>query len=134
MLLNKRWSIIMGSNEIPNTKRSSVKLWERPEGFEEKVYSTKRRGPPPLGMRKENPPPKTPVQALRYLLQMSQHEWANLLEVNIATITHSEVGKVIPTVALAKRMQEEARQRGIAVTLDELYQHVLPWSRKVEGE
>jgi aryl carrier-like protein len=33
---------------------------------------------------------------------------------------------VIPTVSLAKRMQEEARQRGIAVTLDELYQHVVP--------
>ena len=115
----------MGSNEIPNTKRATVKLWQEPEDGSGKFVTSTRRGRPP-GTSNKDQPPKTPVQGLRMLLGVNQHEWARILGVSIGTVTHVARGKAIPTVALAKRMQEEARQRGIAVTLDELYQHVVP--------
>lgn len=116
----------MGSNEIPHTKRAVTRLWN-PEGSHliPRNDNLKKRGSKVLGLRSDAVP-KTPFQGLRMLLLLSQHEWSNILEVSIATVTHAESGKVVPTVSLAKRMQEEARQRGIAVTLDELYQHVVP--------
>ena len=88
-------------------------------------HDLKPRGTKPLGMRKDAVP-RTPIQALRMMTDLNQTEWSIICGVSLGTITHAESGKVIPTVSLAKRMQEEARQRGIAVTLDELYQHVVP--------
>ena len=116
----------MGSNEIPNTKRAMTGRWN-PEGSNMIVRShdLKPRGTKPLGMRKDAVP-RTPIQALRMMTDLNQTEWSIICGVSLGTITHAESGKVIPTVSLAKRMQEEARQRGIAVTLDELYQHVVP--------
>lgn len=116
----------MGSNEIPNTKRAITRLWN-PKGSNliPRNDDLKKRGSKVMGLRSDAMP-KTPFQGLRMLLLLSQHEWANILGVSIPTVTHAETGKVVPTVSLAKRMQEEARQRGIAVTLDELYQHVVP--------
>jgi DNA-binding XRE family transcriptional regulator len=116
----------MGSNEIPNTKRAITVRWD-PEGSNiiPRNHDLKPRGVKPMGMR-EGAVPRTPFQALRMMTSMNQTEWSIVNQVSIGTITHAESGKVIPTVSLAKRMQEEARQRGIAVTLDELYQHVVP--------
>ncbi len=116
----------MASNEIPNTKRVMTGRWD-PAGSNMVVrnHDLKPRGTKPLGMRKDAVP-RTPIQALRMMTSMNQTEWSIVCQVSLGTITHAESGKVIPTVSLAKRMQEEARQRGIAVTLDELYQHVVP--------
>jgi DNA-binding XRE family transcriptional regulator len=71
--------------------------------------------------------PETPFRALRYQLGFPIDKWAMSVDSTVSTLSHSERGRVIPLVPLAKRMIEEARIRGIAVTLDELYQHVLPY-------
>lgn len=71
--------------------------------------------------------PETPFRALRYQLGFPIEKWALIVDSTVSTLSHSERGRVIPLVPLAKRMIEEARIRGIAVTLDELYQHVLPY-------
>lgn len=36
-------------------------------------------------------------------------------------------GRRLPNIPLAKRMQEEALLRGVAITLDEMFQNVLSW-------
>ena len=69
---------------------------------------------------------RTPFEALRYKLKLSRKEWGELIECSVSTIGMMESGETIGSVGLAKRMVEEARKLGIAVTLDELYQHVIP--------
>ena len=71
--------------------------------------------------------PRSPFEALRFQLRMTQVDWADCLEVSSAMISGAERGTTCASVPLAKRMQEEAWKRGIPVTLDELFQHVIPW-------
>jgi DNA-binding XRE family transcriptional regulator len=71
--------------------------------------------------------PRTPFEALRFKLKMTQIQWADCLQTSGANISAIDRGRINAAVPLAKRMQEEARIRGIAVTLDELYQHVVPY-------
>ena len=69
---------------------------------------------------------RTPFEALRYKLRLSRKEWGELIGCSVSTIGMMESGETISSVGLAKRMVEEARKYGVAVTLDELYQHVIP--------
>ena len=69
---------------------------------------------------------RTPFEALRYKLKLSRKEWGELIGCSVSTIGMMESGEYIGSVGLAKRMVEEARKCGVAVTLDELYQHVIP--------
>ena len=69
---------------------------------------------------------RTPFEALRYRLRLSRKEWGELIECSVSTIGMMESGEYVGSVGLAKRMVEEARKYGVAVTLDELYQHVIP--------
>lgn len=70
--------------------------------------------------------PRTPVEALRWILGLSITEWSNKVETLPRYIHHYESGHVHTPVRLAKRMQEEARKLGVSITLDELYQNVYP--------
>jgi DNA-binding transcriptional regulator YiaG len=76
--------------------------------------------------------PRTPFEALRFQLKLTQTDWAECLEVSSAMISGAERGTTCASVPLAKRMQEEAWKRGVPVTLDELFQHVIPW--RIEKE
>jgi DNA-binding XRE family transcriptional regulator len=76
--------------------------------------------------------PRTPFEALRFTLKIKQCDWAEMLQVTIPSLGAVERGTVCGSVPVAKRMQEEARKMGVMVTLDELYQHVVPW--KVDSE
>ena len=67
------------------------------------------------------------------LLKLRQIEWAGILDTSTCAISHLERGNTVASIPLAKRMQEEARARGIAVTLDELYQHVIPLGYIIEN-
>jgi DNA-binding XRE family transcriptional regulator len=69
---------------------------------------------------------RTPFEALRYRLRLSRKAWGELIGCSVSTIGMMESGEYVGSVGLAKRMVEEARKLGIAVTLDELYQHVIP--------
>lgn len=69
---------------------------------------------------------RTPFEALRYKLRLSRKDWGELIGCSVSTIGMMESGEYVGSVGLAKRMVEEARKCGIAVTLDELYQHVIP--------
>lgn len=122
----------MGLNYIENTRTADTMLWKIPEADKEAMVIKRgiRRGRKKTDEQFENP--ETPFQALRYKLGLSGNQWALILDSNQSALSHSERGKVIPSVPLAKRMIEEARVRGIAVTLDELYQHVLPLNYTVD--
>lgn len=76
--------------------------------------------------------PRTPFEALRFKLKLKQCEWAEILQTSQANLGAIDRGTVAAGVPLAKRMQEEAWKRGEVVTLDELYQHVVPWRLPVE--
>jgi DNA-binding XRE family transcriptional regulator len=69
---------------------------------------------------------RTPFEALRYKLRLSRKDWGELIGCSVSTIGMMESGEYVGSVGLAKRMVEEARKYGVAVTLDELYQHVIP--------
>lgn len=70
---------------------------------------------------------RTPFETVRYLLELERKEWAARIGYGVPVIGKIESGQSLPNVALAKRMIEEARKEGLAVTLDELYQHVIPY-------
>lgn len=69
---------------------------------------------------------RTPFEALRFALRMERKDWGELIDYSVHTLRLLESGSIICSVPLAKRMIEEARKMGIAITLDELYQHVIP--------
>lgn len=120
----------MGLNKIAGTQLVNTKLWTASEEFKANVSTRKRRGRPPAYENYENRSnPRTPFEALRFKLELSQKEWAFLSGVSNALIGQVERGDSAPGIDIAKRMQEEARKRGVAVTLDELYQHVIPWGQ-----
>lgn len=68
---------------------------------------------------------RTPVEALRNKFKMSVTDFANLLEISQPYAVRINRGDDLPSVSLAKRMIEEARKLGFAVTLDEIYQNVV---------
>lgn len=90
----------------------------------------KKRGRPPIKSTWTGA--RTPFEALRYELRLERKEWGERIGYSIYALSLIESGKAICTVPLAKRMIEEARRNGIAVTLDELYQHVLPAGMEAE--
>ena len=124
----------MGSNQIEGTtNHADMRLWKIPEGA--KAVTIKRKKRIGRQMTKESMAnPETPFRALRYQLGFPIEKWAMILDSTVSTLSHSERGNVVPLVPLAKRMIEEARIRGIAVTLDELYQHVLPQGYNVDEQ
>lgn len=117
----------MGHN-IKGTHNVSMMKWGASAEFKEQTHAIKKRGPQ-TGTKRAftEDEPRTPFEALRMLLKLRQIEWAGILDTSNCAISHLERGNTVASIPLAKRMQEEARARGIAVTLDELYQHVLPW-------
>lgn len=103
------------------------------ENFKEEIVMKKRGRPPgtKMGPMRSEEDPRTPFEALRYLLKLSRSDWAKILNCSVNVLYQIETANprtgIIANVSLAKRMQEEARQRGVAITLDELYQHVALW-------
>lgn len=118
----------MGRNYIEGTSSANMMKWGANAEFKEALVEVKRRGRKVGGRNAlKTDDPRTPFEALRMLLNLRQDEWSRILDTTQSAISHTERGGVSASVPLAKRMQEEARQRGVAVTLDELYQHVLPY-------
>lgn len=117
----------MGKN-IEGTHLANMMKWGANAEFKETLHEIKRRGHK-VGSRAalKTDDPRTPFEALRMLLDLRQIEWSSMLDTTQSAISNMERGNVCASVPLAKRMQEEARIRGVAVTLDELYQHVLPY-------
>jgi hypothetical protein len=70
---------------------------------------------------------RTTFEALMFKLCLPMQEWSMLCDISCQRISVINKGVHIATVPVAKRMQEEARKLGVVVTLDELYQSVLPW-------
>lgn len=119
----------MGRNTIQGTENANLMRWGASAEFKEQTHVVKKRGRS-VGSRKpfaymDNP--RTPFEALRMLVKMTQTEWSEVLGTSMSAISHLDRGNSVASIPLAKRMQEEARLRGIAVTLDELYQHVIPY-------
>ena len=85
-----------------------------------------KMGIPEVNQEKE---PSTPFEALRQVLKLPRSEWCKICNCSLNTMYNIELGKngCVANVALAKRIQEEARKRNVAVTLDELFQHVALW-------
>ena len=75
---------------------------------------------------------RTPIDLLRIKMGLKKSELGELLGLSNRTIGILCAGDKLLGVPMAKFLQEEARQRGIAVTLDELYQNVECY-RIVEG-
>lgn len=75
----------------------------------------------------------TPIEALRKVLNVSKTIMAHELKISVKMIDMIEDGLFIMNVPLAKAMQEFARKRGFPVTLDELYQNIIPYAG-VENE
>jgi hypothetical protein len=71
--------------------------------------------------------PRTPFEALRFKLKLTQAMWAECIDSTPQMVASTDRGTTCASVPLAKRMQEEAWKRGIPVTLDELFQHVVPY-------
>jgi DNA-binding XRE family transcriptional regulator len=68
--------------------------------------------------------PATPFHKLRQDLRVTQAEWSKICGIALTSLYKIERGENLPSLPLAKRMQEEAWRRGVAVTLDELFQNV----------
>jgi len=98
-----------------------------PEGMQYvSTITRKKRGRPTGSGMKDRDEPRTPFEALRYQLKLGRKEWAERLGYSLSFLGIIEAGDGICNVAIAKLMIEEARKEGIAITLDELYQHVIP--------
>ncbi len=121
----------MGRNTPLGTQVVNMSKWDSHQPFREQVKVVKKRGPKKGSYQRPDftTDPRTPFEALRCLLKISRPEWEKLLGVSQAGIGSFERGEMIASVPLAKRMIEEARVRGIAVTLDKLYQHVVMWEK-----
>lgn len=112
------------------------------DDYKQQFYQRKKRGrkegnKPSFEELYENQIPRTPFEKLQFDLRMNKTEFAKMIDVTVSAISAVVSGRAITTVPVAKRMQEEAWSRGIPVTLDELYQHVIPWRTEeetVEGE
>lgn len=124
----------MGRNTPLGTQVVNMSKWDSNQQFREQVKVVKKRGPKKGSSRTPDfdADPRTPFEALRYLLKISRPKWEELLGVSQAAIGMIERGDIIAGVPLAKRMIEEARVRGVAVTLDELYQHVVMFEPEQE--
>lgn len=75
---------------------------------------------------------RTPIDLLRIKMGLKKSELGELLGLSNRTIGILCAGDKLLSVPMAKLLQEEARKRDIAVTLDELYQNVECY-RIVEG-
>ena len=112
-------------------QQESLRQWSASTQFRAETKLIRKRGRP-KGSEVTNDwtdDPRTPFEALRVLLKISRKEWCALLDCSPSLISQIERGEFIATVGMSKLMQEEARKRGVAVTLDELYQHVIPWGQ-----
>jgi hypothetical protein len=110
-------------------QQESLRQWESSATFRAETKIIRKRGRPkgscdPLDWTDD---PRTPFEALRILLKINRNEWKDRLGCSKALVSLVERGEYVATIGMAKRMQEEARKMGVAVTLDELYQHVVPW-------
>jgi hypothetical protein len=127
----------MGRNIEEGTMVGSMRKWMADDVFLRSVKYLKRRGRPPGSKNKPkervDDPPRTPFDALRVLLQLERKEWSDLCGASVGTVRAIELGEIIANPALAKKMQEEARKLGVAVTMDELYAHVMPWGWTPDG-
>jgi hypothetical protein len=119
----------MGRNVVAGGQQESLRQWEASATFRAETKIIRKRGRP-----KGSTPnidwtddPRTPFEALRILMKISRKEWQERLGCSQSFISQLERGELVATVGMAKLMQEEARKEGINVTLDELYQHVIPW-------
>lgn len=126
----------MGRNIIKDSHNVNLMKWGASAEFKEQTKEIKRCGPKKGTKRAfTEEEPRTPFEALRMLLKLRQAEWCVILDTSNCNLSHLERGNSVASIPLAKRMQEEARIRGIAVTLDELYQHVLPYGYVIrEGQ
>ena len=125
----------MGRNTPLGTQVVNMSKWDSNQPFREQVKVVKKRGPKKGSSRTPDfdSDPRTPFEALRYLLKISRPQWGEeILGVSQAAIGMIERGDIIAGVPLAKRMIEEARVRGVAITLDELYQHVVMFEPEQE--
>lgn len=120
----------MGSNIRPGTNEVGLYKWRSDARFREQVKVIKKRGRRMANEFIENP--RTPFEALRILLNISREEWARKCDASNGTIGSIERGDAVANPALAKRMVDEARSLGVACTMDELFQHVVPWGKEVQ--
>jgi len=118
----------MGKNTVEGMTNYSaaLKKYEPSQPFRQETKVINRRGAR-RGVCKQVDEPKTPFAALRMVLKLTQREWSEICGISAVVIYNIEQGKGVTNIAVAKRMQDEARKRGVAITLDELYQHVIPW-------
>lgn len=126
----------MGRNFPIGTQLANLRKWEASAEFKQQTKVIRKRGRPtgskmPLKVNEE---PRTPFEALRILMKLTQIEWAKVIEIAPSNLSQIERGNHVANIAVAKRMQEEARKKGIAVTLDELYQHVISYGEEVDEE
>ena len=114
----------------------NMRYWEADKSFRDQIKEVKKRGRPKGTHAKYDfdDDPRTPFEALRVLMLIPRVDWAKTLDINLNTLGSIERGDHVPNPSLAKFMQEEARKRGVAVTLDELYQHVIPWGVEVQAQ
>ena len=66
----------------------------------------------------------------KFIRGFGVEELARRLEVNSSAIYHWLRGATVPDPKNAVKVQKLAKQRGIALSLDEIYQH----SREIRGE
>ena len=121
---------MMGRNIVEGGMVGSMRKWIADEGFKQSIKYLKKRGRPPGARNKPkvfDEKPRTPFDALRVLLELERKDWADLCGASVGTVRAIELGEIVANPALAKKMQEEARKLGVAVTMDELYAHVMPW-------
>ena len=117
----------MGRNVPKGCESASTVDWRKMA--QQALVIRRKRGRPPNPENREwrVEEARTPFEAVRYLLELERKEWSEKIGYGVPMIGLIESGQNIPNVALAKRMIEEARKYGLAVTLDELYQHVIPF-------
>lgn len=65
--------------------------------------------------------PKNIFEAIRFKLKMSQVEYAELLGISFQRVSLYENSRIFPEPKLAKKIQAIVKEKGIEVTLDELY-------------
>ena len=103
-----------------------------------KVLERKKRGRPRVEYRSKefnvDKEPETPFEALRHLLKLTRKEWAEKIDLSPGYLAGFESGRKIPSIPLAKRIIEEARLLGVAVTLDELYQNLSAYTKLLGQE
>jgi len=110
-------------------QQESLRQWESSATFRAETKIIRKRGRPkgPVNPLDWTDDPRTPFEALRILLKINRDDWKDRLGCSKALVSLVERGEYVATIGMAKRMQEEARKMGVVVTLDELYQHVVPW-------